>query len=160
MPNIEDQKVSFRSLVNSIFTADQLRRIQDDIRAISAMAFKIGAGSLSSQIKTKVGPSMYLYILSLEAENKLPRAASLGSFFTELSGFLDSIDKITLTLAFEPSLDFQKEIAQWLEKNLGKKIVCDFVVDERIIAGLIIEYHGIYKDYSKAAEIESQIIRT
>jgi len=160
MQNIENHKVSFRLLVNGIFTADQLRRIQDDIQTISQMAFKIGAGSLSSQIKTKVGSSIYLYILSLEKEKRLPAAASLGSFLVELSGFLDGIDKITLTLAFEPSAGFQKEIVLWLEKNLGKKVVCDFVVNEGIIGGLIIEYHGKYKDYSKAAEIESQMRRT
>ena len=159
MQNTESQKVSFKSLVDSIFTANQLTGIQDDIRTISAMAFKIGAGSLSSQIKPKVGPSIYLYILSLEKSNRLPAAASLGHFLAELAGFLDGIDKITLTLAFEPSVDFQKEIALWLETNLGTKVVCDFAVAEGIIGGLVIEYHGKYKDYSKAAEIESQIRR-
>ena len=153
MQNIENHKVSFRLLVNGIFTADQLRRIQDDIQTISQMAFKIGAGSLSSQIKTKVGSGMYLYILSLEKENRLPAAALLGNFLAGLGRFLDGIDKITLTLAFEPSLDFQKEIALRLEKNLGRKVVSDFIVDEAIIGGLIIEYRGKYKDYSKAAEI-------
>ncbi|OGD91805.1 hypothetical protein A3D07_02650 [Candidatus Curtissbacteria bacterium RIFCSPHIGHO2_02_FULL_42_15] len=157
MQNVENQKVSFRSLVDGIFAADQLARIRDDIRTISAMAFKVGAGSLSSQIKTKVGSSMYLYILSLEKENRLPAAASLGYFLSELAGFLEGIDKITLTVAFEPSLDFQKEIALWLEKNLGRKVVCDFAVDEGIIGGLVIEYHGKYKDFSKAQEIESRM---
>ena len=146
-------------LVDSIFTADQLRRIQDDIRTISAMAFKVGAGSISNQIKNRVGSGIYLYILSLEKENRLPAAPSLGNFFAELSEFLNGVDKITLTLAFEPSLDFQKEIALWLEKNLGNKVVADFVVDEKIIGGLVIECHGKYKDYSKAQEIESQMRR-
>ncbi|KKR86200.1 MAG: hypothetical protein UU34_C0019G0008 [Candidatus Curtissbacteria bacterium GW2011_GWA1_41_11] len=153
MNNIDDQKVSFRLLVDSIFTADQLTRIQDDIRTISQLAFKVGAGSFSSQIKNRVGSSLYLYILSLEKEKRLPAAASLGNFLSNLAGFLDGIDKITLTLAFEPSVDFQKEIVLWLENNLGRKIVVDFVVHEGIIGGLVIEYHGKYKDYSKAAEI-------
>ena len=153
MDNIDNQKVSFRSLVERIFTADQLAGIQDDIRTISQMAFKMRSGSFSSQIKTKVGPTLYLYISSLEKESRLPAAASLGNFLAGLGQFLDGIDKITFTLAFEPSLDFQKEIALRLEKNLGRKVVSDFIVDEAIIGGLIIEYHGKYKDYSKAAEI-------
>ena len=153
MDSKDNQKVNFRSLVERIFTADQLTRIQDDIRTISRLAFKVGAGSFSSQIKNRVGPSLYLYILSLEKENRLPAAALLGNFLAGLGRFLDGIDKITLTLAFEPSLDFQKEIALRLEKNLGRKVVSDFIVDEAIIGGLIIEYHGKYKDYSKAAEI-------
>lgn len=153
MGNTDSQKVSFRSLVDSISTPDQLAEIRDDIRTVSQMAFKVGSGSLSSQIKAKVGPKLYLFISSLEAEGRLPAAPVLGKFLSGINNFLFDIEKITLTLAFEPSLDFQKEVVLWFEKNLGKKVVCEFLVDEGIIGGLKIEYMGKYKDYSKAAEV-------
>lgn len=153
MDNIDNQKVSFRSLVDSIFTADQLAGMKDDVRTISQMAFKVGAGSLSSQIKDKVGPKLFFYISSLEAESRLPAAPVLGKFLSDIGKFLSDIDKVTLTLAFEPSFDFQKEIVLWLNKNLGRKVVAEFVVDDGIIGGLVIEYMGKYKDYSKASEV-------
>ena len=154
MDSKDNQKVNFRLLVDSIFTVDQLISVKDDIRTISGILYKIRPGSFSNQIKTKVGPNLNFYISSLEAEGRLPAPSSLGNFLADLARFLDNIDKITLTLAFAPSLDFQKEVVLWLEKNLGKKIIADFAVDEAIIAGLVIEYMGKYKDYSKASEIK------
>ena len=153
MDNINNQKASFRLLADSIFTADQLAAVPDEIRTVSGMNFKFGAGSLSSQIKDKVGSSFYFYISSLEAEGRLPAAPSLGKFLSDINKSLSDIDKISLTLAFNPSLDFQKEVVLWFKNNLGKKVVAEFVVDEKIIGGLKIEYMGRYKDYSKASEV-------
>lgn len=157
MDKTGSQKVNFRLLLDSIYTQEQLDKVKDDIRTISGMAFKVGSGSLSSQIKDKVGSRLYLYISSLEAEGRLPAAPVLGKFFSDINKFLTDLDKITLTMAFEPSLDFQKEVVLWLNKNLGKKVVAEFVVEEGIIGGLIIEYMGKYKDYSKASEVNMML---
>ena len=153
MDIINNQKASFRLLADSIITADQLAEIRDDIRTISQMNFKFGSGSLSSQIKDKVGSSFYFYISSLEAEGRLPTAPSLGKFLSDINKSLSEINKVSLTLAFNPSLDFQKEVVLWFKNNLGKKVVAEFVVDEGIIGGLKIEYMGKYKDCSKASEV-------
>ena len=145
---------NFRQLVESIYTREQLESVKDDIRAISGLVYKSSLGPFSNQIKNKVGPNIYFYIYNLEKTGRLPKTASLGNFLIDLSKFLDGIEKITLTLAFVPTAGFQREIAVWLSENLGKKVVADFVVNSEIIGGLIIEYNGKYKDYSKAAEIE------
>lgn len=148
-------KFDLRHLADTIYTKAQLEATKDDLRTVSAMAFKLSPASFASQIKDKVAPNLFMYIQSLETSGRLPKPATLGRFLGDLEKYLSGIETVSLTLAFAPSAEFQKEIVLWLEKNLGRKVIVDFLEDEAIVAGAVIEYRGKFKDYSKAAEINS-----
>lgn len=61
---------------------------------------------------------------------------------------------VKLTLAFEPTEAMLEEIGSWFWENTGKHILLDVAVDGSIVGGAIIEYNGVYKDFSVKTRLE------
>lgn len=70
---------------------------------------------------------------------------------------LQSLPEIKLEIAFSPEDDFLNKISQWLEKELGQKIILDITCNPKIVAGAIIEYRGFFRDFSLAKKIDKLI---
>lgn len=75
----------------------------------------------------------------------------------ELEKYLRSLPEIKLEIAFSPENNFLEKISQWLEKELGQKIILDLTVNPKIVGGAIIEYQGNWRDFSLAKEIDKLI---
>jgi len=76
---------------------------------------------------------------------------------SELEKKLWSLPEIRLEIAFSPDDDFLNRVSQWLEKELGKKIILDLTINPRVVAGAIIEYQGNWRDFSLAKKIDKLI---
>ena len=76
---------------------------------------------------------------------------------SELEKKLRSLPEIKLEIAFSPDDDFLNRISQWLEKELGQKIILDLTINPKVVAGAIIEYQGNWREFSLAKEIDQLI---
>ena len=72
---------------------------------------------------------------------------------------LQSLPEIKLEIAFSPDDNFINKIGQWIEKELGQKIILDITVNPKVVAGAIIEYQGNWRDFSSAKEIDRLFIK-
>lgn len=103
---------------------------------------------LIKKIRTK---EELIFFLEEIAQKKIDERAP------ELEKKLQSLPEIKLEIAFSPGDDFLNKISQWLEKELGQKIILDITCNPKIVAGAIIEYRGNFRNFSLAKEIDKLI---
>jgi len=151
---------SYRLFVKDVFLSDDLKDLIRQIDSVLDTIYVDDKRVLMEKLTGKL-PSHILDIIAGLFANKMLTAnpKEVESYFVSLNSYLSKIPKVILTIAFDPSREFLKTLGFWFEKNLGKKIVCDIIVREEIIAGALIEYNGRYKDYSKAKFIPAVTLK-
>src|SRR3989344_568836 len=63
-------------------------------------------------------------------------------------------DFVSLTLAFEPSDTFLREITEFFEENLWKKVIIDLEIDEDLIGGARVSCNDHFRDFSLLTKVE------
>lgn len=106
------------------------------------------AEEIIKKIRTK---EELVFFLEKIAEQKLELSKEEIS---ELEEKLRSFPEIKLEIAFFPNDNFINRISQWFEKELGKKIILNIIVNQKVVAGAIIEHQGKWRDFSSAKEID------
>lgn len=149
--NSRDREVSFEAFIEDIYLYDDLKELASAIDGVIKVLYVSDSHSITERLASLLPKNILETILTLEKNKVLALTPSeLEAYFVSLKAYLVKIPRIALTLAFTPSTEFIAVIGDWLSKNLGKKVLIDLVVKEEIIAGLVIEYQGRFKDYSKA----------
>lgn len=148
----------FEELVKKIRTKEELIFFLEEITRVRELIFKDKELSLSKRVKGKVGEEFKELIERLEKEGIISenRGQQLA-FWEELEKYLQSLPEIKLEIAFLPDDNFLEKVSQWLEKELGRKIILDLTINPKIVAGAIIEYQGNWRDFSMAKEIDRLI---
>lgn len=147
-PSKDDNLTQFLTGVNTY--ADLLERI-DDISRIIQLVYEVGGAPLTTRISGKVSSPVLAVVQKMVNDKVLPVIpGAIEDYFQSVLTYLRQIPKVQLTLAFEPSEAFIKRINSWVVENLGRMVLPNISVKKEIIAGVIIEYNGKYKDYSKA----------
>ena len=72
----------------------------------------------------------------------------------ELEKKLRSLPEIKLGIAFYPNDNFINKLSRWMEKELGQKTILDITVNQKLVAGAIVEYRGNWRDFTSAKEID------
>ena len=88
--------------------------------------------------------------LKLLREQSLQNASmpQIQAFLKKLQDTVNNLTVVSLTLAFEPTDDVLRSLAQWFSIHVQNQIVLDIQTDPHIIAGIKINYNGRFKDYS------------
>jgi len=148
----------YKKFLENIETTEALNARVEDIEETKRWIYKQTTKSLNEKIKSRVSENFRSIIATLEASSELPNTRKeLSAFFRGVMEYAEKTPSVKLNLAFLPSEEFLKKITKWLADELGKKVVVDISVDEKIIAGATIEYGGEYRDYSFAAKLNEVI---
>jgi len=144
------EEESYRLFVKDVFLTDDLKDLTRQIDSVLDIIYVDDKKALMEKLTGKL-PGDFLDIIAGLFAKKILAAnpKEVENYFVSLNSYLSKIPKVILTIAFKPNGEFLKTLSLWFEKNLGKKVVCDIVVREEIIAGALVEYRGKYKDYSK-----------
>lgn len=85
----------------------------------------------------------------------------IQTYFEDLKTKTESLKIFSLTIPFQPTYSFVKTLHQWVIENLpadrqgvGQGIVLNLQIDPTLRAGSIVEYEGIYRDYSIKKQLE------
>ena len=142
---------SYQLFVKDVFVSDDLKDLAKLIDQVIDLVYVEDRKTLIEKLSGKL-PQDFFDIISSLFEKKIlsDNFKENQNYFISLKSYLTNIPTVGLTIAFNPSVEFAKTLSLWFEENLGKKVVCDLIVREEIIAGVLIEYRGKYKDYSKA----------
>ena len=142
---------SYRLFLKDVFLKEDLKDLIRQIDSVLDIIYVDDKKALMEKLTGKLPGDFLDIIAGLFAKKILSgNPKEVEKYFISLNSYFNKIPTVILTIAFKPSSEFLKTLSFWFEKNLGKKVVCDIVVREEIIAGVLVEYNGKYKDYSKA----------
>jgi len=145
----------FEDLVKKIRTKEELIFFLEETARVQQIIFKDKGLSLSKKAEGKVGGEFKKLIERLEKEGIISgNLEQQSAFWKKLEKELKSLPEIKLEIAFSPDDNSLERISQWLEKELGQKIILDLTINPKIVAGAIIEYRGNWRDFSLAKEID------
>jgi F0F1-type ATP synthase delta subunit len=99
--------------------------------------------------------------LALLRDNQINTASAteLKAFFTNLQAQIASMKQLTITLAFEPTEQTLKSLADWCILNLKKQILFDVKVNPAILAGALFAYNGKQMNFSLKPQFD-HIVQT
>lgn len=81
---------------------------------------------------------------------------SFGKFLSHLRAHIKSMPIVTIRIALEPDEEIVKEVSAWFVENYGKHVLVDLILDKKLVAGAIIVFNQISKDYSLKKRIEER----
>ena len=148
----------FERIIKKIRTKEELIFFLEEIAKIRQIIFKDNGALLSKKVERKVGGELKGLLERLEKEGVISESRGQQlAFWEELEKELQHLPEIKLEIAFSPNDDYLEKISQWLEKELGRKIILDLAINPKIVGGAIIEYQGNWRDFSLAKEIDKLI---
>ena len=104
--------------------------------------------NLAEKIRTR---EELIFFLEKIAEKKSGQEKEEVS---KLEKKLRALPEIKLEIAFFPKDNFLNRISQWLQKEIGQKVILDITVNPKVVAGATIEYQGNWRDFSLAKKID------
>jgi len=144
----------FSQISQEIITQEDLLSFLDDINTTKKAIFQDPSKPLLQKIQNKTSRGFQEILKQLLATPLFRGKRKQIEFLDELRNYLLSLPKIKLTLAFQPNKEFLKQISEWLQKEVGQKIVLNIFVNPHIVGGAIIEYKGKYLNFSLIREIQ------
>jgi F0F1-type ATP synthase delta subunit len=142
------------SLLKNVFTKEDLLSLKQEISEIQKKIFS-QSGLLSEKAKNIARKELLEFILEAESKGEIyfdPKEQF--EFLENLKRRLESLPVLKMVLAFSPPLGTIERISQFLERDLGKKIILDLSCNPEIIGGTILEYEGKYINLSLAKNLE------
>ncbi len=100
---------------------------------------------LNTVVRSTVGE-----IIKKETEKE----ADIKEYLKNILPQIESLKKINVKIAFEPSESVIQNIFNWIQKNLGEGVIINFELDKKIIGGAEIIYSGKHYDGTLAKKFE------
>jgi F0F1-type ATP synthase delta subunit len=82
--------------------------------------------------------------------------AEVQACIQEIKKNIAKIPVLTLAIAFPPQQKLLEIIATWFMVNTKKPVLLDIAVNKSLIGGAVIEYKGLFKDYSLKRILEEK----
>lgn len=150
---LEDFAKKIKTKEELIFYLEEITQVQQII-----IKNKRKPLTLSKKIEGKVSEEFKNFLERLEKEEAISKnLGQQSSFLEKVKKYLQSLPEIKLEIAFLPSREFLTRINQWLEKELGQKIILDLIINPKIVGGAVIEYQGNWRNFSLGKEIDKLI---
>ncbi|OGH16212.1 MAG: hypothetical protein A3C30_02505 [Candidatus Levybacteria bacterium RIFCSPHIGHO2_02_FULL_40_18] len=132
--------------LSKVYTTEDRVRLYSEIELVSEAIYK--EGELNKVLASRVSKALVEYIGS-ESSYEI-----LSEKLSELKKALDQLVIMKLTLAFEPSEQTIKKIVTFIRENLDEKTIFEICQQPNILGGAILEFKGLYRDYSLKTRLE------
>ncbi len=153
-------KKYFKKFAEKIRTKEELIFYLEQIVKAKQLTFKAKNTFLSEKVKRKVSEDLREFLEEREREEIISRDAEKQfSFLEKLENYILSFKPIKLEIAFLPDERTVREVSQWIEEKVGRKVILDITVNPKIVGGAIIEYKGNWRDFSLAKKIDNLTLR-
>lgn len=80
-------------------------------------------------------------------------------FLKSIGEMIKSLEEVKITIHEPPNERLKEAIKNWIDANLGTKVVADFEIKKSILGGAIISYKGKYVDYSLRKRLDSVLTK-
>lgn len=150
-------KQDFKNIAQNITTKSDLIFFLDQVDQARELVFKKRRGRLSKKTKGIITEELRTILKKQEQKGNLKTKEQQVQFLDRLKNYLKEIPQIKMVIAFSASNKFLKKIGNWLEDEIGTKVILDITVNPKIGGGIIIEYQGRYLNLSLAKKIDQLI---
>lgn len=153
-----DEKVWDILLLN-IRTLEEAYRLDDELRIIQQESFVVGKKTgngkkalitLAEKVKSLISHTAYEKIKELEAKDFISQANpdELRNFFEFAHKKIMTTPHLQLQVAIEVNAQVLGSLYAWVRREVASRVFLDIVVKPQILAGCIIVYQGVFKDFS------------
>lgn len=142
----------YSDILNTIKTHEELKDLKDEIDLLLSSLYEDHGGAFDKVLSERVRVGTSRIVSDALARSKVDKAEFLKGLVKEL----ESLKVFKLTLAVEPTKKNIDKIYEWVQTNVGEKIVLEISQDSSIIAGTIFSYEGEYRDLSFAKVFEEK----
>ena len=134
----------YEGLFQKIRTGWELDQLSSEIVLLQNSLYEDKGEVINNVLNNKIR-SWVAKEMALEMEIA---GMSWSDYLEGLEKRMAGLDKVFITLAFEPSDYFLQKIHQIICTMVGKYVILDIGFDSSIIGGVILHYKGLYADYS------------
>lgn len=145
-----------KKFLEKIITTEDLNYFLEEIETSRKLLFREIDLPLSKRLEGKVSKDFQKFVERMEELGKISKDLEKSKdFFFDFKNYLQKIPRVKLLLAFKPRREFLEKISEFLEKELGKKIILDVLLNPEIVGGVVLEYEGKYLNLSLLKKIEN-----
>lgn len=146
-------------ILSVINTTEDLITLQNNIQELLKDLYHKNESDLSSLID-KLIPYQEAEIIKqdlVELKIDMQDKESARSYFEKLLEELETAEKFSLNIAYEPSAASVKLFTEYAKDKFGPDTVIELSINPDLIAGAIITYKGKYLDYSLGKKVSDLI---
>ena len=135
-------------ILSSTKTARDRDRLINEIDLVSNALYK--EKELPEVLETQISETLWEYI------GKAPDITReiISEKLLRLKKALGELSVMTLTLAFDPAESTINKLTSYVRKNLEEKIILEFKLEPNILGGTILEFKGLYRDYTLRTKLD------
>lgn len=158
MTKPEFDKTIYIPFLAQVFDTNDVLGIAQQIEGIRRFLFKGKEGSITQKTGTFLSGSMFKILKEFEDRGMEPVGdEKQEKFLDSIVEYLESVPKVKITLAFEPSITFIQRLNADISKEVGQKVVLDISINQFIVAGAVFEFEGKIQDHSLSQKIDDFI---
>lgn len=144
-----------RVVASYLLTQEDKIIFAENIKTLENEVFRKSSASVETETAS-LDPAFYEFLEKLKEDGLFPLTAGEQlSLLKEIEAYLNSLTLVRLTLAFKPRRDFLVKLVSFFNQNGARKVVLDIYSRAEIVAGVVLEYQGNYRDYSIAHDLDN-----
>lgn len=146
----------FSPILNRIYTKEDADAFVSSVDTFLSQLYTNSGSDTVTLIKKTLPPETLdtvqnaLYAQKISPLDK----ERIHVFFTHLKEVMRKLKIFKLTLVFNPPYAFIQKLHVWIQENIGIDIILSIQKDPALIGGTVIEYGGIYRDYSLRKQLD------
>lgn len=154
-------KKEFAIFLSSINDTKGFYRLIDQLNSVNKNLYHNMTGTIAVKCKAFLGPNLETNFGYLEEQGLEPEGdGAQKQFVEEIIKELKAVPQVRITLAFEPDDSFTAKLNEEISRQIGQKVILDILVNHHIVAGIVVEFLGKYKDYSLESKVDEYLKET
>jgi F0F1-type ATP synthase delta subunit len=141
------------SILQQIKTAKNLQVLITELDAAILNLTGTTSKDVASIVKEEAPTRGDLILEYLKSKNAFEKKEAIKAL-EALSGVLDQVEELEISVAIVPSESFVTGIHSWVYKNVGNNVVVNMKRNPSLVGGATITYKGKYSDYSLAKNLD------
>lgn len=146
-------------IFNNIRTLDEAYVLDDEFRIVQQASFDMKPDAtgkvplLSERVKNRVNARTYSMVKMLEEKKAINpnNMEETQVFFERVHQEIMKMPRLQVQVAIELQDNTLNFIYGWLKKEINTRFFLDIVTKPQILAGCIIVYNGVFRDFSMHA---------
>lgn len=130
------KKMDFSTILDLLISADQANRMIADLEKLAESVYLTG-NKFSSNLK-KIDVRYY------QTLSELLGIKNKKEILRELIREIKNLPVVNVNLSFYPSFQLVEKMSDWLEENMGKKILISINKNTELFTKVEVEYKGKY----------------
>lgn len=146
----------YSDFIKHVKTNKEYKNLLGKLEDIRARSFKKD-GSFEKNVEEVFGTEEgKAFIAICKEEGVLPsNPVAMTGLIDKITQSLHGLTIAKISLAFLPTRNTVDIMSSWFEEQIGARVIIDISVDPSILAGVVIEAGGFYKDYSLRQRLDS-----